>query len=135
MVCVLTFLDLVCFLDVSPAEAAKRGGFGDERYETQEIQSRVRRLYDDLVEDNWKIVNTDGQSLDEVFEKVKQLVEDVIVNPDKGPIQPLWPFEGKPIQWKKKPQWNQNWLKNPVLLALLPDWLGSGTKLCQGLHI
>ncbi len=30
--------DLVCFLDVSPEEARKRGGFGEERYENEEFQ-------------------------------------------------------------------------------------------------
>lgn len=30
--------DLVCFLDVSPAEARSRGGFGQERYEEEKFQ-------------------------------------------------------------------------------------------------
>ncbi len=30
--------DLVCFLDVSPEEARKRGGFGQERYEKEAFQ-------------------------------------------------------------------------------------------------
>ena len=37
--------DLVCFLDVSAAEAAQRGGFGEERYEKAEFQARVRKNY------------------------------------------------------------------------------------------
>ena len=32
--------DVVYFLDVSPEEAAKRGGFGEERYEKAEFQVR-----------------------------------------------------------------------------------------------
>src|SRR4051794_30894704 len=36
--------DLVLFLDISPEEAAKRGNYGDERYETEKMQSRVRML-------------------------------------------------------------------------------------------
>ena len=30
--------DLVCFLDVSPEEARKRGGFGEEKYEESGFQ-------------------------------------------------------------------------------------------------
>ncbi len=89
---ILSILDLVCFLDVSPEEAAKRGGFGAERYETKDFQAKVRKNYDQLFEDNWKVVDTDGLSLDEVFDRVKSIVDDVIAKPDKGPIAPLWPM-------------------------------------------
>jgi len=37
--------DLVIFLDISLEAAAKRGSFGAERYETQEIQKRVREAF------------------------------------------------------------------------------------------
>lgn len=40
--------DLVIFLDLSSAEAAKRGGYGEERYETEKMQTRVRALFRDL---------------------------------------------------------------------------------------
>jgi dTMP kinase len=82
---------MVCFLDVSPQEAAKRGGFGNERYETQEFQAKVRTNYNHLMEDNWNVVDTDNLTLDEVFNKVKTFVEDVVARPDKGPIMKLWP--------------------------------------------
>lgn len=37
--------DAVVFLDLTPEEAAKRGGWGDEVYEKAEMQSRVRALF------------------------------------------------------------------------------------------
>lgn len=40
--------DLCLFLDLSSEEAAKRGGFGTERYEKQELQDRVRKLYGEM---------------------------------------------------------------------------------------
>ena len=40
--------DLVYFLDISSADAAKRGGYGEERYETEKMQSRVRALFTEL---------------------------------------------------------------------------------------
>lgn len=37
--------DLVLFLDISTEDAAKRGGYGDERYEKVEMQTKVRSLF------------------------------------------------------------------------------------------
>ncbi|KAL8278595.1 hypothetical protein RQP46_009087 [Phenoliferia psychrophenolica] len=34
--------DLVLFLDLSPTAAAARGGFGEERYETAEVQRKTK---------------------------------------------------------------------------------------------
>merc|ERR1711973_776581 len=60
--------DLVCFLDVSAAEAAQRGGFGEERYEKAEFQARVRKNYHQLIDtDYWKVVDTDGKTPEIVF--------------------------------------------------------------------
>ncbi|KAI9740512.1 MAG: Thymidylate kinase [Cirrosporium novae-zelandiae] len=41
--------DLCIFLDISPEAAAKRGGFGDEKYENNKMQQEVRRLFNTLV--------------------------------------------------------------------------------------
>lgn len=40
--------DLVLFLDISSEDAAKRGQYGEERYEKKEIQDRVRAAFDRL---------------------------------------------------------------------------------------
>jgi len=85
--------DLVCFLDVSPEEAAKRGGFGKERYETTEFQAKVRENYNALMEDNWTIINTDGKTLDQVFLEIKDSVSAVIEKTNKGAVEELWPLE------------------------------------------
>lgn len=37
--------DLVLFLDISSDDAAKRGGYGEERYEQEEMQAKVRALF------------------------------------------------------------------------------------------
>ncbi|KAK4226692.1 thymidylate kinase-domain-containing protein [Podospora fimiseda] len=37
--------DLVLFLDLDEEQARKRGGFGEERYEKQDMQKRVRELF------------------------------------------------------------------------------------------
>jgi dTMP kinase len=38
--------DVIFFLDISAKDAAARGGYGEERYEQEEMQSRVRSLYE-----------------------------------------------------------------------------------------
>uniref|UniRef100_A0A1I7T7U3 Thymidylate kinase n=1 Tax=Caenorhabditis tropicalis TaxID=1561998 RepID=A0A1I7T7U3_9PELO len=53
--------DAVLFFDVSPEVAAKRGGFGQERLETSEMQKKVAAVMPTLRDDAfWKTVNADG---------------------------------------------------------------------------
>lgn len=40
--------DAVVFLNLSPEDAERRGGYGEEKYEKQEMQQRVRQLFLDL---------------------------------------------------------------------------------------
>ena len=37
--------DLTLFLDISPEKARERGGYGQERYEKEELQKRVREVF------------------------------------------------------------------------------------------
>ncbi len=65
--------DLLLFLSISSMEAAKRGGYGEERYETDPMQSRVRHLFEVLLSmnhgHNIHVVDA-GFSIDQVAEKV-----------------------------------------------------------------
>ena len=49
--------DVTIFLDVSVETARLRGGFGEERYEKEDFQRRVRDIFmDELMEkDTWKV--------------------------------------------------------------------------------
>ena len=38
--------DLTVFLDIDPEKARERGGYGEERYEKEEMQKRVRDVFD-----------------------------------------------------------------------------------------
>lgn len=42
--------DLCLFLDITPEAVAKRGGFGNEKYETSAMQKRVRELFYELMQ-------------------------------------------------------------------------------------
>ena len=88
-------LDLVCFLDVSPEEASKRGDYGMEKYENKEFQAKVRDNYKILREEkleNWEVINTDGKTQDQVFAEIEKIVKSVLTM-DKGSIEQLWPMK------------------------------------------
>lgn len=83
--------DLCLFLGITPQEAAKRGGFGEERYETNAMQTRVRNLYQSLLampqNDDIRIVDA-GRPMDIVTEDMIQLVLECIKNVESvGPLR------------------------------------------------
>lgn len=50
--------DLVLFLQLHPTEAAQRGEFGAERYETSDFQKVVQQRFQHLMKDpslNWQV--------------------------------------------------------------------------------
>lgn len=60
--------DLVLFLDIDPDVARLRGGFGEERYEKEEMQKRVRMLFNRLggeMGEKWETVDA-GRTLEDV---------------------------------------------------------------------
>lgn len=66
--------DGVVFLEISTQEAARRGGFGEERYENEKLQGRVRDLFGEMryapdgKEDFW-VIDANG-SMEEVAGKI-----------------------------------------------------------------
>ena len=76
--------DVVVFLTVSAGVAAKRGGFGEERYETDLMQGRVRGMFEEL----WRrvegegvvVVDADGR-LEEVERRVLERVRERLASP------------------------------------------------------
>jgi dTMP kinase len=78
--------DLCIFLDISAKDAAKRGGYGTEKYEKKEMQDRVRELFETLMQrkegEDFKRIDA-GSSLEDVQEKVKREVERCIGLVDK----------------------------------------------------
>lgn len=51
--------DIVFYMRVSPEMAAKRGGYGEERYEKAEFQKAVLHEFDSLREPNWVVIDAD----------------------------------------------------------------------------
>ena len=80
--------DLCLFLDISSEAAATRGGYGNERYEKEEMQHRVRGLYAQLREhkdegEDMTVVDA-SKSLDEVEQEIRTAVEATFRNVDEG---------------------------------------------------
>ena len=78
--------DLCVFLDISADDAAKRGGYGTEKYEKKEMQDRVRELFETLMgrKEGEDFVRIDaGASLEEVQKKVKHEVDRCIERVDR----------------------------------------------------
>ncbi|KAL8714045.1 MAG: hypothetical protein Q9225_006657 [Loekoesia sp. 1 TL-2023] len=70
--------DLCIYLDISPTDAAARGGFGNERYETNETQKRVRILFKQLLsipKNNEMVLVNAGNSANKVHEVMLQLAD------------------------------------------------------------
>ncbi|KAJ7602496.1 thymidylate kinase-domain-containing protein [Mycena polygramma] len=43
--------DITLFLDISPEKARQRGGYGEERYEHEELQRKVRACFSEISEE------------------------------------------------------------------------------------
>jgi len=78
--------DLVLFLDVSPQVAKSRGGYGDERYEKEELQNRVREMFHKLGKSygpRWHVVDADPTP-EEVEKCVWTAVEPLVGKPHEA---------------------------------------------------
>jgi dTMP kinase len=95
--------DLVLFLDITPEKAKERGGYGEERYEKEEMQIRVRKIFhriggeemvlgDENFSARWVTVDA-GRDRDTVAKDVWRLVENLVTKGVTGPIQQLWSTE------------------------------------------
>lgn len=82
--------DMVIYLDLSPEEAKKRGGYGRERYEKPEFQDEVRRLYDRLsgASPLWTTLDA-SKPKDQLHEEIKTLVFDTIQQVRDEPLKSL----------------------------------------------
>jgi dTMP kinase len=53
--CGLLTPDIVFYLNVEPERAAIRSDYGEERYETLDLQKRVRNIFFSLMDDSWTV--------------------------------------------------------------------------------
>ncbi|KAI9885560.1 MAG: Slx4p interacting protein [Watsoniomyces obsoletus] len=91
--------DICIFLDIPTDEAQKRGGYGGERYETSEMQTEVRRLFEEMRKmelDRFRVVDA-SQSPHEVAKEVLDVVLQEVERSQKGEldenVQTVQPLE------------------------------------------
>ncbi|BCS27599.1 bifunctional thymidylate/uridylate kinase [Aspergillus puulaauensis] len=77
--------DVCLFLSISPEEAAKRGGFGGERYENETMQSRVRELFSTIFslqkKSDIRMIDA-GRTFEEVSKDISKIVTECIARVD-----------------------------------------------------
>ncbi|XP_043984551.1 thymidylate kinase [Gambusia affinis] len=84
--------DLVMFLQLNPAEAALRGQFGNERYETSAFQKSVQERFEQLMKDpsvNWKVIDA-SQNVEEVHADIRTHSLNAINETQNMPLGELW---------------------------------------------
>ncbi|KAF7332575.1 Thymidylate kinase [Mycena kentingensis (nom. inval.)] len=84
--------DLTLFFDISPEAARARGGYGEERYEKEELQQKVKGIFlqlaSEMSSDKWVTVDA-GRSKEEVAEDVWRHVG-ALVGGVAGPVERIW---------------------------------------------
>ncbi|KAF9225790.1 thymidylate kinase [Gyrodon lividus] len=87
--------DLTLFLNVDPEAAMLRGGYGEERYETREVQRKVREIFERIGREmsegasgKWVMVDA-GQDRDKVTDDIWEAVGPVLRSADT-PVTRLW---------------------------------------------
>jgi dTMP kinase len=92
--------DITLFLDILPDKAKQRGGYGEERYEKEDMQRRVREVFGRIGSEmtaassgdgtNGKWVTVDAScELDDVSDVIWKHIEPLVAGTDL-PIQRLW---------------------------------------------
>uniref|UniRef100_A0A182IQX1 Thymidylate kinase n=1 Tax=Anopheles atroparvus TaxID=41427 RepID=A0A182IQX1_ANOAO len=82
--------DLVVLLTLSPQAIARRGGFGDERYEVTEFQNTVMDKYLLLNDEQyWKVLDAD-KKIDDLAADLYNITIDTIKKCETNPLAKLW---------------------------------------------
>jgi len=86
--------DLTIFLDITPDAAKLRGGYGDERYEKEEMQRRVREVFQRIKDDvcqtggRWVVIDA-GQEKEVVQREIRERVGELAGSIDDK-VGSLW---------------------------------------------
>ncbi|XP_022152083.1 thymidylate kinase-like isoform X3 [Momordica charantia] len=82
--------DSVLYLDISPENAAERGGYGRERYEQLEFQRKVYQYYQVLHDSSWKIIDA-CQTMEDIEKQLQEIVLGCVKRCHNGePLSELW---------------------------------------------
>lgn len=66
--------DLVIYLTLTAEAIARRGGFGEERYETSGMQRKVKKMFDKMIEKPlWQVIDAD-KTMEDLNDELEKLV-------------------------------------------------------------
>lgn len=85
--------DTVLYLTLTSEAAAKRGGFGEERYEQTDFQKSVANKFEILKDADWQVIDAD-KSIDDLHRELKNICLKTINQVGNKPIHKLW-IEGE----------------------------------------
>lgn len=69
---------------------ARRGNFGDERYETSEMQKNVKKMYERMIEHPlWEVIDAD-KTENELSDELEDLILRKIESTGDKPLESLW---------------------------------------------
>ncbi|KAJ2726584.1 Thymidylate kinase [Coemansia sp. Benny D115] len=83
--------DRVFFMDIHPDDAAKRAGYGEERYEKREMQIEVRVKFFEMMDRTWSIVDA-NRDPEEIHNQILNLTNTAFKKHEDNPapIAKLW---------------------------------------------
>lgn len=81
--------DLVLFLDLPIEVASQRFGYGEERYEEVDFQTKVRSVFLSIREDSWRVLNA-NQSPDRLALEVRLAAQQTTKSLNTAAIGNLW---------------------------------------------
>ncbi|XP_044523602.1 thymidylate kinase isoform X4 [Gracilinanus agilis] len=84
--------DIILFLQLSSVEAAKRGDFGNERYENNVFQEKALQRFYQLMKDdslNWKTIDA-SKNIEDLHKEIYSLSEETIQMAQETPVGELW---------------------------------------------
>lgn len=81
--------DIVFFMDMPVERAKQRGGFGEERYEKEEFQRKVRGAFSKLMDESWHVIDAD-RDRDVIHAEILAKAQQVIRERATTPLGKLW---------------------------------------------
>lgn len=102
--------DVVFYLDAPLKTIAARGGYGDERYETNKFQEKVYNAYKELEDASWKLINGD-RDIDDIHKEIVKLTSELEEPELLAPLGSLWTeqeIKEEKITGKKRKQLDTN---------------------------
>jgi dTMP kinase len=81
------------FLSLSSDVAAKRGGYGEERYEKEEMQRKVREIFTKLQNDprdegDWYVIDASG-TVEQVSDQIWEVIDPLLDTSSNYPIRSI----------------------------------------------